>query len=186
VDFRTDVNTGAVGLVQLNSATFGNSRFLRRECIDRASPPRRRGHADAGIGEPPRSPPVLGAHLRPHSFCYHRRGEAIRHRGERGRFQTTTMTTIPVPVGNVPRIVATHLDCSVVRLGSRAVKLRVRIYSPDYPRVAGIKRSGVSPLAEPSYCRSLRSGPSDSRLSSGPIIFIRLSRIDWLCSANRA
>src|SRR5262249_32472806 len=83
-------------------------------------------------------------------------------------------------------IVATHLDCSVVRLGSRAVKLRVRIYSPDYPRVAGIKRSGVSPLAEPSYCRSLRSGPSDSRLSSGPIIFIRLSRIDWLWSAKRA
>src|SRR5262250_2831601 len=29
-----------------------NSRFLRRECIDRASPVRRRGHADAGIGEP--------------------------------------------------------------------------------------------------------------------------------------
>src|SRR5215831_8086250 len=52
VDFRTDVNTEAVGLVQLNSATPGNSRFLRRECIDRASPARRRGHADAGIGEP--------------------------------------------------------------------------------------------------------------------------------------
>lgn len=27
-------------------------RFLRRECIDRASPARRRGHADAGIGGP--------------------------------------------------------------------------------------------------------------------------------------
>src|SRR5215469_2987493 len=29
-----------------------NSRFLRRECIDRASPARLRGHADARIGEP--------------------------------------------------------------------------------------------------------------------------------------
>ena len=29
-------------------------------------------------------------------------------------------------------------------------------------------------------------GPSDPRLSSGPIISIRLSRIDWLCSAKRA
>src|SRR5215469_8539900 len=52
VDYRADVNTEAVGLVQLNFATLGEMPFPRRECIDRASPARRRGHADAGIGEP--------------------------------------------------------------------------------------------------------------------------------------
>src|SRR5215471_7867762 len=42
---------GRLGSTELCNAR-GNSRFLRRECIDRASPARRRGHADAGIGEP--------------------------------------------------------------------------------------------------------------------------------------
>src|SRR5215469_16850868 len=48
VDFRTDVNTEAVGLVQLNSATLGEfavpAAGMYRE--------RRRRDADAGIGKP--------------------------------------------------------------------------------------------------------------------------------------
>src|SRR5215469_944678 len=42
---------GRLGSTELCNAS-GNSRFPRRECIDRASPARRRGHADAGIGKP--------------------------------------------------------------------------------------------------------------------------------------
>src|SRR5215468_10426929 len=48
VDFRTDVNTEAVVLVQLNSATLGEFA-VPAAGMYRA---RRRGHADAAIGQP--------------------------------------------------------------------------------------------------------------------------------------
>ena len=56
----------------------------------------------------------------------------------------------------------------------------------ELPQVADIA-GARSPLGEVLRIADHRvRGPSDARLSSNPIISLRLSRIDWLCSASRA
>jgi len=56
----------------------------------------------------------------------------------------------------------------------------------ELPQVADIA-GARSPFGDaPRIADHRVLGPSDSRLSSSPIISVRSSRIDWLCSAKRA
>ena len=112
--------------------------------------------------------------FRPHSFCYHRCGAAIRHRCEKGRFQRTTMTMkIPISVGNVLWMVAIHLDCSSSRFGRPLGVIRVDSTEPAVgpvclrlPTHPWAKTRHSLDLPKPRQstpCRSATNGEDDPR-----------------------